>query len=265
MSEHAGGQLLFTRILCGVDETPESRFAVEQAMRLRDTEGVVSLTTAADMAKAVHAGYAATHAAELLQRDAEAALAAARPFAPGAEERLVHGEPAAVLLQEAETEGVTLIAVGSHGRSRIGGMLLGTVAARILHEAPCSVLIARAPRHDPEKWPDALAVGVDGSAESAAAYTAARSVAERLGASIRVVAGTQDAFDHDAARAIAPEIEEHDARAADVLETASEVADLVVVGSRGLQGLKSLGSVSERIAYRVGTSVLVVRPPRSTA
>ena len=36
--------------------------------------------------------------------------------------------------------------------------------------------------------------------------------------------------------------------------------DLVVVGSRGLQGVKSLGSVSERIAHQATCSVLVVRP-----
>ena len=40
---------------------------------------------------------------------------------------------------------------------------------------------------------------------------------------------------------------------------AAETADLVVVGSRGLHGVKALGSVSERIAHRAKTSVLVVR------
>ena len=36
-------------------------------------------------------------------------------------------------------------------------------------------------------------------------------------------------------------------------------ADLVVVGSRGLHGLRALGSVSERVAHRARASVLVVR------
>jgi nucleotide-binding universal stress UspA family protein len=34
---------------------------------------------------------------------------------------------------------------------------------------------------------------------------------------------------------------------------------LLVVGSRGLQGLRSLGSVSERVAHEARCSVLVVR------
>ena len=40
---------------------------------------------------------------------------------------------------------------------------------------------------------------------------------------------------------------------------ASGIVDLVVVGSRGLHGLKALGSVSERVAHQAKCSVLVVR------
>ena len=35
--------------------------------------------------------------------------------------------------------------------------------------------------------------------------------------------------------------------------------DLLVIGSRGLQGMRSLGSVSERVAHNARCSVLVVR------
>jgi nucleotide-binding universal stress UspA family protein len=35
-------------------------------------------------------------------------------------------------------------------------------------------------------------------------------------------------------------------------------ADIIVVGSRGLRGLRALGSVSERVAHRAECSVLVV-------
>jgi nucleotide-binding universal stress UspA family protein len=43
------------------------------------------------------------------------------------------------------------------------------------------------------------------------------------------------------------------------LVSAAADADLVVVGSRGLHGLKALGSVSERVAHRAHCSTLVVR------
>ena len=75
-----------------------------------------------------------------------------------------------------------------------------------------------------------------------------------------MITATQDAHvDLDAARRIAPDLEEHDARALDALTVAAETTDLVVVGSRGLRGLKALGSLSERLAHEAKHSVLVVR------
>ncbi len=249
---------VFKRILCGVDGTPEGLVAVRQAMRLKEPDGSLYLATAADLAKAAHAGMAAPHAADLLQQEAQAALADARAIAPFASEKLVNGQPVAVLLREAEAERATLVAVGSHGRRRATGMLLGTVAARMLRDAPCSVLIARTAR-DPESWPQSVVVGVDGSAESAAAFAVAGSIAERFGASLHAVASTRDQLDRRAAQAIAPELDEQAGRAVDVLGGASESADVIVVGSRGLHGLKALGSVSERVAHQARSSVLVVR------
>jgi nucleotide-binding universal stress UspA family protein len=249
---------IFTRIVCGVDGTPASLVAVRQAARLQGADGAVLLTAVADLAKAAHAGVAAPHAAELLQGEAETALAEARAIAPSASAKLVNGEPAGALVRQAEAERATLVAVGSHGRRRAAGILLGTVAARMLRDAPCSVLIARAGR-DAESWPQSVVVGVDGSLESAAALTAARSVAERFGGGVLAVASTKDQLDREAAQAIASELEEHPGRAVDVLAAASESADLVVVGSRGLRGLKALGSVSERVAHQARSSVLVVR------
>jgi universal stress protein A len=249
---------LFERILCGVDGTPASLVAVRQAVRLQGEHGSVLLLAVANLARAVHAGMAAPHAAELLQREAEAALAEAQAIAPSASSKLFDGDPVAVLLRQAESERTTLIAVGSHGRRRAAGLLLGTVAARMLRDAPCSVLVARA--SDVEAWPRTVVAGVDGSLESAAAFTVARSLAARFGGSVRAVASAKDQLDREAARAIAPGLEEHGEPAVRVLVAAAEPADLIVVGSRGLQSLKALGSVSERIAHQAGCSVLVVRP-----
>jgi nucleotide-binding universal stress UspA family protein len=258
MDAQASEDQLFDRILCGVDDTPASLVAVRQALRLQGEHGNVFLLAVANFAKAAQAGMAATHAAELLQHEAEAALAEAQAIAPSASAKLLDGDPVAVMLNQAETERTTLIAVGSHGRRRAAGLLLGTVAARMLRDAPCSVLVARAAR-DAEAWPRTVVAGVDGSLDSAAAFTVARSLAARFGGSVQAVASAKDQLDREAARAIAPELEEHGAPAVDVLVAAAEPADLVVVGSRGLQGLKALGSVSERVAHQASSSVLVVR------
>jgi nucleotide-binding universal stress UspA family protein len=252
----------FDRIVCGVDGTPESLVAVRQALTLLEPGGTLHLATVTNLAKAAQAGMAALHAAELLRDDAEAALAEAQQIAPSATAKLVNGKPPAALLREADTERATLLAVGSHGHRRTAGILLGSVAARMLRDASCSVLIAR-PARDANAWPHSIVVGVDGSEEAAGALAVARSLAERFGGSTRVLASTKDQLDGEAAQAIAPELEEQPARAVDVLAAASESADLVVVGSRGLHGLKALGSVSERIAHQARSSVLVVRTQHS--
>jgi nucleotide-binding universal stress UspA family protein len=254
----AGQPTVFERILCGVDGTPASLVAVRQALRLQDENGSLLLYAVANLAQAAQAGMAARHAAELLEHEAEAAVDEARAIAPSASSKLVDGDPVAVLLKQAEAERATLIAVGSHGRRRAAGLLLGTVAARMRRDAPCPVLVAREAR-DAESWPQTVLVGVDGSAESAAAFAVAQSVAGRFGGSVRAIASTKDQLDREAARAIAPDLEEHDGPAVTGLAAASESADLVIVGSRGLHGLRALGSVSERVAHQARSSVLVVR------
>ena len=259
---HPSEPRVFERIICGVDGTPASLVAVQQALRLQAENGSVLLLAVTNLARAAHAGMAASHAAELLEDEAEAALAEARAIAPSAGSELVHGAPVTVLLKRAESERATLIAVGSHGRGRAAGLLLGTVAARMLRDATCSVLVAR-PAEDVEAWPQTVVVGVDGSLESAAAFAAARSVTARLGGSLRVLASTKDQLDGKAARAIAPELEEHGEPAVKLLVAAAEPTDLIVVGSRGLHGLKALGSVSERVAHQARSSVLVVRPAQT--
>jgi nucleotide-binding universal stress UspA family protein len=246
---------LFRRIVCGVDGTPESTAAVEQAARLKDEGGELRLVSAANLALAAHAGGAAVHAADLLQQEAESALAEARRLAPSATEHLVNGDPVAVLLREAEQ--ANLLALGTHGRGRKVAHLLGTVAARMIRDASTSILIARPARES--EWPQSIVAGVDGSAESGLAFSVARLVAERFGATVRAAASTKDHLDAQAAREIAPDLEEDARGAVEALVEASDSADLLVVGSRGLHGLKALGSVSERVANQARCSVIVVR------
>jgi nucleotide-binding universal stress UspA family protein len=55
----------------------------------------------------------------------------------------LHGNPANVILKEAEAENIDLIVMGSHGYGAIIGSVLGSVSQKVLHGAKCSVLIAR--------------------------------------------------------------------------------------------------------------------------
>jgi nucleotide-binding universal stress UspA family protein len=49
--------------------------------------------------------------------------------------------PAHEVVEVAQEVGADLIVVGSRGLSAIGGLLLGSVAHRLLHLAPCPVLV----------------------------------------------------------------------------------------------------------------------------
>jgi nucleotide-binding universal stress UspA family protein len=54
------------------------------------------------------------------------------------------GDPAHALIEEAEAKGVDLIAMGTHGRTGLDRMVMGSVARKVLTHAHCSVLIVRA-------------------------------------------------------------------------------------------------------------------------
>jgi len=53
------------------------------------------------------------------------------------------GDPATAILDEAQTEGADVIVMGTRGLSGPERWLLGSVSTKVLHHAPCSVLVAR--------------------------------------------------------------------------------------------------------------------------
>ena len=55
-------------------------------------------------------------------------------------------------------------------------------------------------------------------------------------------------------------VEQLRGRAHDAIARVGDGVDLIVMGARGLKGAKALGSVSERVAHKAASSVLVVRP-----
>jgi len=53
-------------------------------------------------------------------------------------------EPAGKVISEtAKIEGVTLIIMGSRGKSDLAGLILGSTTHKVLHTAPCPVLVVR--------------------------------------------------------------------------------------------------------------------------
>ncbi|MBT9521804.1 MAG: universal stress protein [Dechloromonas sp.] len=53
------------------------------------------------------------------------------------------GQPAEVISRVANELACDLIVMGSHGWSGIAGLVMGSVASRVLHLAPCPVLLVK--------------------------------------------------------------------------------------------------------------------------
>jgi len=72
-----------------------------------------------------------------------------RLAAPGAgvvtDRRLAEGEPAEVILHFARETPADLIVMGTHGRTGLGRLLMGSVAEHVVRKAPCPVLTVTAP------------------------------------------------------------------------------------------------------------------------
>ena len=260
------GRRIFTRILVGISGSQEALEAARQAALLQDVNGQLTLISAWDI-QPVLGGTGSEvpyyYDEELQRTAAEKALTAARDYVEpytAATTKLVRGTPAPALLEEIERDEDTLVAVGRSKVGRLLGVVEGSVTSQMIHRAPCSILVARPAR---DGFPRRIAVGVDGSVESAAAYAAARYLAERFDAELRTIVA-QSGKDVNERLVDAITDGEHEERwlpPVEALVAAAEDADLVVVGSRGLHGLRSLGSVSERVAHDAGCSVVVARMP----
>jgi len=206
-----------------------------------------------------------------------------------------HGAPLWGILKQAGTFKPDLIVVGSHGRSALGRMVLGSVSQRVATEAACSVRIARGLFAE-DVAPPRLVVGVDGSEQS---NLAVRRVAERAwpaGTAVHVVAFADVvsaallSSEYPPISGLLPEdYEKEEARlresataavatlqAAGLLAAAivrrgdprREIlheaerwgADCVVVGAQGhTRPRKILGSVSQWVGARAHCSVELVR------
>jgi len=62
-----------------------------------------------------------------------------------AERRLVEGDPATEVLRVAQEIGADLIVMGTHGRTGLGRLLMGSVAERVMRQAACPVLTVKTP------------------------------------------------------------------------------------------------------------------------
>ncbi len=146
---------MFASIVVGTDGSPDATAAVKMAGHLAclAPEGVVHVVNA----------YEALTPAELSRLDRElpdefrdqltgdllarasldpaSSLLAARGVEHTAREMRMH--PADAILRRAEEVEADMIVVGSRGEGAIDRLRHGSTSTRVLHEAPCSVLVVR--------------------------------------------------------------------------------------------------------------------------
>jgi nucleotide-binding universal stress UspA family protein len=255
----------FTRILCGVEGNPSSTEAARQAIELSTPETSLRFI-------AVYTSFelGPDSTKEKLQEALDEATGLAEEAGISAEAEMKDGRYASkVLLAEAENH--DLLVIGTHGRSRVAGILLGSTASESAHGTHRPLLIAREPPSSNGK-PRKILVASDGSDHS---WPAAR-VAGALGAErdstidlIHVEDGKHPGADDVVAEQAAeiasaagedPEVIKPNGHATDrILEAAKERgASLIVCGRRGLTGIKALGSVSERVVHQAACSVMLI-------
>jgi nucleotide-binding universal stress UspA family protein len=64
---------------------------------------------------------------------------------PGVEYQVQDGDPAVEILGVAQEVGCNLIVMGTHGRTGVGRLLMGSVAEQVVRKAPCPVLTVKVP------------------------------------------------------------------------------------------------------------------------
>jgi len=285
------------KILCPVDFSSGSRCAMRTAIRLANERGAeLELVHAWSLPTVGFAGgYSyAPDVVTLLSDDAQAGLteAVAQATALGAKRvtpRLVSGVPWQQIVDLAADPAYELIVIGSHGRTGLGRVLIGSVAELVVRHAPCPVLTVRG---DGEALPYRhVLCPVDFSPSSRAAVELASQLVQPGGAGVTllyvlelpVAWGEVRPFDvygdlDRRGRALLEGwVKELGARLAVPVGLQARVGsagaqvlaaidddptiDLVAMGSHGYTGLKrlALGSVAEKTVRHARCPVLVAR------
>ena len=194
------------------------------------------------------------------------------------------GVPGRVILEEAERLRVDLVVVGSHGRTALGRLILGSVSQKVAVEAACSVRVARE-RLEETDGPVRVLLGLKGAPSSDDAVHAVASRPWPAGTEVRLVTAVGPGallgprFDsllaelkeqHEAAMAelaaaglrVSSVVIEGDPRrlVPEIAETWG--ADCIFVGTRDLtrEARAALGSVSSAVLARAHCTVEIARP-----
>lgn len=145
---------LFDHVLCPVDFSPDSPRVIERAETFANPGGAgLELLHAIELPLAASGDPLLTEFISDLDKRATLELEHYAAEVTRRRKLSVHGDALAgnpeelILAKLEEDRTFDLVAVGSHGRTGIKRLLLGSVAENLVRHAPCSVLVVRARPH----------------------------------------------------------------------------------------------------------------------
>lgn len=137
------------KICCPVDFSETSRRAAESALELAWAfDGQVTLVHVAEplIAPALEGGARAAPSLEAIEpglREEIRAWARALPGGENVEVVVLLGSPPEETVRFAREHGCDAIVMGTHGRTGLKHLVLGSVAERVVRHAPCPVVVVR--------------------------------------------------------------------------------------------------------------------------
>ncbi len=142
---------MIEKICCATDFSEPSRIAMLEAAELaRRLDAELELVhvqtpppTAGTDVLAANVEVAETALAELEKSMAMWRDEAERLVGRAVRSTVRAGDAAGEIVRHAREHGIDLIAVGTHGRTGLRRLVVGSVAERIVREAPCAVVVAR--------------------------------------------------------------------------------------------------------------------------
>ncbi len=71
-----------------------------------------------------------------------------RESVPNVETEIATGSPFVEIITVAKDQNVDLIVIGTHGRTGLAHVMIGSVAEKVVRKAPCPVLTVKHPEHE---------------------------------------------------------------------------------------------------------------------
>jgi nucleotide-binding universal stress UspA family protein len=261
----------YRTIVVGTDGSPTADVAVGAAIRLaRRCRAELQVVSALQ-------GYGLTER-DLRETWLDIAKRADKAKVP-ARFDLVDRAPGPALLETAEAVDADLIVLGNRGMGKATRVRLGSIPDVVAYAAPCDLLIVDTTRAEVGASSPPfrrIVAGTDGSPTASDAVRRGFDLAAIYGADVRLVFVGDPlvgAIRLEEAATGAPDdvAVERLIESGDPAERICEVADrdgadLVVVGNKGMSGVRRLlGSVPNAVAHVVPTNVLVVKTVDRTA